>query len=342
MKRRFLYIMDPIENVDPKGDTTFDFMVESQSRGVENHVCGIDQLSLFNGKGVAHTRIATVYPESDGPGHHPHVVLETESVRPFDDFEVMWMRKDPPVNELFHVATLLLEKHDPKKTLVLNHPSGLLRGNEKLWALFAPQLGPETVISSQQHVLLKATRKWKRCVLKPLSEAGGAGVLSFQATDKNISSAIELLSAGGTRPIIAQEYLDSVRTGDKRIILIGGEPVGAILRIPPPHDNRANMHVGGTVQQVELTDKDKAICAHLKPQLLEFGFHFVGIDVIGDKLTEVNFTSPTGVQEIDAVEHREGPNRVRALMMDYVDKLLQQRREADEDQNTNTDAFDTV
>jgi glutathione synthase len=325
MKRSFLYIMDPIQNVDPKADTTFDFMVESQNRGVENHVCGIQDLSLLNGRPVAHTQIATVFAEVQPDSAGRHVELAESAVRPFDDFQVIWMRKDPPVDETFHLATMFLERHDPAKTLVLNDPSGLLRGNEKLWALFAPELGPQTVISSQHHVLVKAIHKWKKCVVKPLSEAGGAGVMSFSATDKNINAAIELLSAHGTKPIIAQEYIEAVRTGDKRIILIGGEPVGAILRVPPHDDNRANMHVGASVAKTDLSDRDRKICATLKPMLLQYGFHFVGIDVIGDKLTEVNFTSPTGVQELDRVEKRTGTDRVRSLMMDYVDGLLSEK-----------------
>ena len=182
------------------------------------------------------------------------------------------------------------------------------------------------MVSTQTRVLFEAVGDMGKAVVKPIDRAGGAGVLVVDKGDRNLRSALDLVTEGGTRLAVVQMYLPQARQGDKRVILLGGKPVGAVLRVPRDDDHRANMHVGGTVQRAEIDDNDRAISAALAPGLLRLGLHFVGIDVIGGMLTEVNVTSPTGVQEIDRLEGHTGDKRLSAQVMAYVDDLLRRRR----------------
>lgn len=323
MTRRFLYVMDPLDNVHPAKDTTFDFLLESQARGVENLVCEIQDLTTRGGRGFAHVRPAAVRrPTREDPSHH---TLGPAREVSYDDCDVIWMRKDPPVDETFFQATMLLDRYDPARTVMMNEPASLRVANEKLFALFAPELFPHTVVSSRVEVLVAEVERLGKAVIKPLNLAGGAGVMVFEAGDRNLRAALDLLTSEGRRPAIVQEYLPAVRDGDKRVILLGGEPIGAVLRVPSAEDHRANMHVGGSAARGEITARDREIAARLKPELLRRGLHFVGLDVIGDKLTEVNVTSPTGVQEVDQLDSRTGAERLSAQVMDYVDGLLAAR-----------------
>lgn len=321
--RRYLYVMDPWSTVHPAKDTTFDFMLETQGRGIENWVCTIHELFADGAKGFAHCRQATVRrPTVDDASYYRE---EATQIHSFDDFTVIWMRKDPPVDDAFLLSCMLLDRADPSKTLVLNNPSSLRVANEKLWALFADELIARTVVGSKTDFLLSVARSMEKAVLKPINFAGGAGVLVFDGQDRNLKSAIDLLTHEGKRPCIVQEYLPKARHGDKRVILLGGEPIGAVLRVPAGDDHRANMHVGGAAAKAEIDENDRKIAARLKPHLLSLDLHFVGIDVIGGKLSEVNVTSPTGVQEIDVLDGRTGKDRMSAQVMDYVDDLLRKK-----------------
>jgi glutathione synthase len=320
--RPYLFVMDPLERVNPNADTTFDFMLEAQRRGIEPWMCTIGDLFTEGARGFARCApVAARRPTDDDPSF---CALGDFVERPFDDFATLWMRKDPPVDEAFILSTMLLDRHDPTKTLALNTPSSLRVANEKLWSLFAAELGPETVVSARADVLVRAVERWGRGVLKPVSLAGGAGVMAFDAGDRNLKAAADLLTAEGKRPAIVQAYLEQVRDGDKRVILLGGKAIGAVLRVPQPDDNRANMHVGGGVAKAEVTERDHEIASVIGPHLVKLGIHFAGIDVIGDKLTEVNVTSPTGVQEIDRLDGREGDERMSTQVMTYVAALLDQ------------------
>lgn len=323
MARRFLYVMDPLAGVHPDKDTTFDFLLESQARGVESFVCEIRELTTRGGRGFALARHAAVRrPTPDDASHY--ALGHAEEIA-FDDCDVIWMRKDPPVDEAFLQATLLLDRHDPTRTLMMNEPASLRVANEKLFALFAPELFPYTVVSSRTDLLVEEVERLGKAVIKPLTLAGGAGVMVFDKGDRNLRSALDLLTFEGKRPAIVQEYLPEVREGDKRVILLGGEPIGAVLRVPSGGDHRANMHVGGSAKKAVVDDRDREIAARLKPELLRLGLHFVGLDVIGGKLTEVNVTSPTGVQEIDQLDGRTGKDKLSAQVMDYVEGLLAER-----------------
>jgi glutathione synthase len=320
MSHRFLYVMDPLEGVDPFADTTFDFLLENQSRGVENVICTIHDLRTDRDKGFARGRQVSVRRPTDDD---PTTVTWGDDVdTAFDDCHAIFMRKDPPVDLTFLHATMLLDRHDPSKTLMVNEPASLRVANEKLFGLFAAELFPRTVVTADREALKATVVEMGKAVLKPLDAAGGGGVMVFDKDDKNLNSAIDLLTDEGRRPAIAQAYEKDVVKGDKRVILLGGEPIGAVLRVPHASDHRANMHVGGSVAQSDVDDDDRRISARLKPMLVELGLHFVGIDVIGGKLTEVNVTSPTGVQEIDRLDGRTGKNRMSAQVMDYVFERL--------------------
>jgi len=323
MTRRDLYVMDDLTSVNPDGDTTFDFLLESQRRGTENHVCSIQDIWSERAWGWAHSRPVTVRRPTDDD--KSHCSFEDAGDRPFEDFDVIWMRKDPPVDEAFLHATMILDRHDPAKTLVLNTPASLRVANEKLWGLFAADLYPRTIVSARREVLLAEAESLGTAVLKPLAGAGGAGVMVFEKGDKNLRAAVDLLTEDGTRPALVQEYLPSARKGDKRVILLGGDPIGAVLRVPMGNDHRANMHVGGSVMQCDVDDDDRRIAARLKQPLLDRGIHFAGIDVIGGKLTEINVTSPTGVQEIDRLDGRQDKDRMSWQVMDYAERLLERR-----------------
>lgn len=323
MQARYLYVMDPLERVNPAGDTTFDFLLESQARGVENHVCQIEDLWSDGSAGFARTRPVTVRRPSDDDASHCSFGAPADHA--FDDFDVIWMRKDPPVDDAFLNATMILDRHDPARTVMMNTPASLRVANEKLWGLFAAELFPRTIVTARREVLLAELERMGKGVVKPLSGAGGSGVMAFDAGDKNARAAIDLLTNEGRRVALIQEYVPAVKDGDKRVILLGGDPIGAVWRVPQENDNRANMHVGGSVRQADIDDDDRRIAARLKPELLRLGLHFVGIDVIGGKLTEVNVTSPTGVQEIDRLDGRTGGDRLSAQVMDYVERLLAHR-----------------
>jgi glutathione synthase len=240
------------------------------------------------------------------------------SRRPFKEFDLVWMRKDPPVDNNFIAALQMLGAAKRSGSRVVNDPEALLVANEKLWPLnVAADFMPRTLVSSSTKTLFEATQQMKKVVVKPLFESGGAGVMVFQSNDKNLKSALDLLTEQGKRPAMLQQFIEGAEKGDKRIILIGGKPVGAVLRIPGADDHRANLHVGGTAMKSDLSERELAICRHLEPLLISMGLGFVGIDVINGFLTEVNVTSPTGLQEIDRLNGYQGKARLRAKLVDY-------------------------
>ncbi|OGQ24376.1 MAG: glutathione synthase [Deltaproteobacteria bacterium RBG_16_71_12] len=323
---RFLTVMDPLPSVNPTTDTTFAILEEAQARGHENLVCGLSALRCEGRRGFARACPATVRrPTAED---RSHAALGAAVDVAFDDVDVIWMRKDPPVEDSYLSACLLLDRHDPARTVVLNDPAGLRVAHEKLWALFADDLGPATLVSSSPRDLVEFVRARGRGVLKPLHLMGGIGVLAFDADDRNLRSAADLLTEDGRRPALAQEYLPEARQGDKRVIVLDGEPVGAVLRVPRDDDVRANLHAGAVAVRAEVDDDDRRICARIGPQLRRLGLYLAGIDVIGGKLTEVNVTSPTGVQQLDRLDGRVGRDRVIARIVDGAEaKAMAVRRE---------------
>src|ERR1051326_1060920 len=295
---RLLYVMDPLSRVLVDKDTTFAFMLEGQRRGHEQHQCGIED--LFVERAVPHARVRYVEVQRADV----HYTLGEERTLPLDGLDVILMRKDPPFDLAYYFATHVLGLVDPGTTLVVNDPRGLREANEKLYALHFPDVIPESLVSADP-ARLKAFMDalGGEMIVKPLDGCGGAGVFHLHRGDRNLNSILELSTANGTRLVMAQRYLPAVRTeGDKRLIVLAGEPLGAIARVPQEDEHRGNIHVGGRVQAAAVDARDREICRRMAPRLETDGLWFVGLDIIGGLVTEVNVTSPTGVQEIDRLD----------------------------------------
>lgn len=312
------FLMDPLEHVRVDHDSTFTMMLEAQRRG--HTVRYFEQGWLrFNGK-CAESRMRTVKVRREAGRHFE--VLE-ESARPVSDLDVLFLRKDPPVDVEFLHATQMVELCAGKSPVFINSPGGLREANEKLFALHFPDLMPVTCVAREQAVLTEfIARHPEGTILKPIDGFGGKGIVFARPGDRNTRSLLELLTQNGREAIIAQAYVPQSRQGDKRIILVNGDPKGAVLRVPSEDDHRGNMAVGGVPQKTTLTDREREICARLKPMLIERGLYLVGIDVLGDYLTEVNVTSPTGLVEIN---HLDGVC-VEAHVMDLAEKLAAGRK----------------
>jgi glutathione synthase len=294
---RLLYVMDPLANVAIDKDTTFAFMLEGQRRGHRQSYCLLDDLYVDRTVPGARAHAIQVQRAAD------HYSPGEATTAPLVDWDIIFMRKDPPFDMRFFFATHVLGLADPARTLVVNDPRGLRDANEKLYALHFPDVIPESCVTSS-HARLKAfmAELGGEMIVKPLDGCGGAGVFHVHQNDRNLNSILELSTADGTRLVMAQRYLPAAREGDKRIIVLEGEPLGAILRIPREDDTRGNIHVGGRVEPAPITPRDREICQRLKPRFAADGLYFVGLDVIGGLVTEINVTSPTGVQEIDRLD----------------------------------------
>lgn len=300
---KVLVVMDPIAKVDVDKDTTFGFLLAAQDRGHAVWYCLQDDLYVGrDGRGAARARpIAVRHQPSD------FFTLGAPEDLALDAFDTVWMRKDPPVDRAYLHATYVL---DLTRSLVLNRPSGIRDANEKFYALNFPEHTPETLVTRDAgRIKAWLAGRTEPLIVKPVDGHGGFGIFMLTPGDRNVGSILEVLTEDGTRWVMAQAYLPAAREGDKRIVLVDGEPLGAILRVPKADDHRGNIHVGGTVVATALTAADRAICATIGPRLRKDGLSFVGIDVIGDRLTEVNVTSPTGIREIEqlggeAIGHR--------------------------------------
>ncbi len=296
MPKQFLFVMDPLAGIDPDKDTTFVLMLETLRRGDQVHTVLVGDLYLRAGQPFADARPTIVARQV------PHFSTESPREVPLSDYAAIFMRKDPPVDAAYLFATHILSFADPAKTLVLNSPAALRDANEKLFALRFEDLIPDTLVTSNVHRLRAFLHHLGgQMIVKPLDGCGGAGVFLIQHEDRNTGSILEMSTQNGTRLIMAQRYIPEVRNGDKRIILLDGTPLGAVLRVPAIDEHRGNIHVGGNCVKAALTPRDLTICTRLRPALQAAGLTFVGIDVIGDYLTEVNVTSPTGLQEINAL-----------------------------------------
>ncbi len=298
---KFLFVMDPIEHVLPDKDTTFVFMLEAQKRGHEIFYTLIDDLYIRAGTPRAKVwDVAVRQPTEDDSSHG---IIGDHREVDLDSFDAIFMRKDPPFDMRFFYSTHVLGLVDCDKCLVVNRPSGLRDANEKLYALHFPSVIPETLVTCNMARLKDfVTEMGGEAIIKPLDGAGGAGIFHLRTDDRNLNSILEYATDEGRRTIMAQRYVPEVRTGDKRLIVLDGEPLGAVLRVPRHDDTRSNIHVGGTVEKVAVTDRDREIVSVLAPRLRQDGLYFVGLDIIGDWLTEVNVTSPTGVQEINVLD----------------------------------------
>ena len=298
-------VMDPPSTVIVDEDTSFALMLEAQERGHRVDHCQRHDLHVVGNRihaTVRQARMQRVAGEAVVLGEPEQVSLH--------DVDAVLIRTDPPFDSDYLWCTLLLERVKDD-TLVVNDPHGLRLANEKLYACYFPELMPRTLITADKAKIKQFLDEvGGRAVIKPLDGAGGEGVLFLQSGDLNVNAIIELRTHHGQRLAMIQEFLPAVSAGDKRIILLGGEPLGAILRVPQKGDVRSNIHVGGSVAAAEVTAEDRRIAETLAPRLQSDGLHFVGLDVIGGKLTEVNVTSPTGIQQMSRLDGENYCGRV--------------------------------
>jgi glutathione synthase len=297
--------MDPIGSVNIHADTTFALMLEAQRRG--HRIFHVDPSDL----GVRDHRVTAKLQ----PVELRRVVGDHASLGPArrvaldEELDVVFQRKDPPVDVRYVTATQILALC--RRALVLNRPEGILAANEKLYAMHFADVMPTTLIAREIPQFIDFLAEMGgEMIVKPLHGKGGEGIFHVRNDDRNLFSILEQSTQFGTRWAIAQQYLPAVRRGDKRILLIDGEPLGAVLRVPPEHESRSNLHVGGKATRATLDEHDQRIVARLRPWLQRDGLFFVGIDVIGGKLTEVNVTSPTGIQEMNALDGARYEERV--------------------------------
>ncbi len=293
MSLRVAIQMDPMESVDINADTTFALTETAQARGAEIWTYHPDDLSCLDSRLYARARKTRVQRvKGDHVTFGPYERLDLQ-----DDVDVILMRQDPPFDMSYITAAHLLELLKGQ-TLVLNDPAWVRSSPEKLFPLIFPGLLPETLISRNLEEIAEFRKKHGDIIIKPLYGNGGAGVFKVTEQYSNYNSLLEIFMERSREPFIAQAFLPDVSNGDKRVIIIDGEPAGAINRVPAEGEARSNLHVGGTAKPTDLTETDLAICARIGPELKQRGLVLVGIDIIGDKLTEINVTSPTGVQEL--------------------------------------------
>ncbi|MEO6608712.1 MAG: glutathione synthase [Aestuariivirga sp.] len=303
--------MDPIDSIDISGDSTFALMLEAQARG--------HSLFYYQTKTLAYDGTLTALGHDvtvqDVKGAHfkagaeKRIDLSTQNV--------LHMRQDPPFDMGYITATHLLDLIH-SKTLVVNDPTEVRNAPEKLFILKFPELMPETLITRDVNEINKFRQHHGDIILKPLYGNGGAGIFRTHKDDQNFTSLLELFASAYKEPFIAQKYLPAVRKGDKRIILVDGKVAGALNRVPAEHDNRSNMHVGGRAEATTLTKREHEICEAIGPELKKRGLIFTGIDVIGDVMTEINVTSPTGIRQVK----RFGGADIAALIWDAIEARM--------------------
>ena len=284
--------MDPIERINIAGDSTFALMLEAQRRGYQLFYYQPDHMFMRGTELFARGHDLQVFDRSD-----EYFKLGGTHVFDLSQLNVVLLRQDPPFDMQYITATHMLERIHPA-TLVVNDPFHVRNAPEKLFVMEYPDFMPATLITRQLEDVKLFREEYGDIILKPLYGNGGTGVFRLKREDSNLGSLVEMFDELFREPFIVQQYLPMVRAGDKRIILVDGEPAGALNRIPAEDETRSNMHVGGRPEPIELTKRDLDICAAIGPELKKRGLLFTGIDVIGDKMTEINVTSPTGLREI--------------------------------------------
>ncbi|MFQ5469273.1 MAG: glutathione synthase [Gammaproteobacteria bacterium] len=308
-------VMDPIGLINPKKDSTLAMMLEAQSRDWQLSYIEQQDLYLINGQSYALMQDITVYDDLQR-----WYTLGGAEARPLGSLDVLLMRKDPPFDMNYIYSTYILEQAEADGLLIVNKPQSLRDANEKLYTAWSPQCTPPTLVTSRSDLIKSFLDRHQDIILKPLSAMGGASVFRVKTGDPNINVIIETMTDQFQQPVMVQRYIPEITKGDKRILLIDGEPVPyALARIPPAGETRANLAMGGKGVGVPLTERDHWICAQIKDVLKEKGLMFVGIDVIGDYLTEINVTSPTCIRELDNIYSLN----ISAILMDKIASRLQ-------------------
>ncbi len=309
MPLRIAVQMDPIERIDIRGDSTFAILLEAQRRGHDMFYYTPNDLALHGDKLLARGATVTVRDQ-----YGDHFAVSKPRIEDLGQRDCILLRQDPPFDMGYITTTHLLERIHPK-TLVVNDPMHVRNAPEKLFVLDFLDLMPPTLVTRSLDDVLAFRAQYNDIIVKPLYGNGGAAVFRLKPDDGNASSLVELFQTVFREPFMVQEYRAEVKDGDKRIILVDGEIAGAINRIPQAGETRSNLHVGGTAAAVELTDRDREICARLKPELKKRGLLFTGIDVIGPYLTEINVTSPTGIRQVKSF----GGNDIAAMIWDAIE-----------------------
>ena len=304
--------MDPIERIDIGGDSTFALLLEAQRRGHELFYYTPPDLALIGDRLIARGSTLKV---QDKAGDH-YALSDPRSVD-LSSVDTVLLRQDPPFDMAYITTTYLLERIHPG-TLVVNDPAHVRNAPEKLWVLDFLDLMPPTIVTRQLADVMAFRAEHKDIIVKPLYGNGGASVFRIREDDSNLASLVELFQTVFREPFMVQQYRPEVRAGDKRIILVDGELAGAVNRVPAANETRSNLHVGGTAAAVEITVRDREICARLGPELKRRGLIFTGIDVIGPYLTEINVTSPTGIRQIKAF----GGADIAALIFDAIERRV--------------------
>ena len=304
--------MDPIDRIDIVGDSTFALLLEAQQRGHDIFYYTPADLSLHGDRLLARGQSLKVEDK-----HGAHFELTAPRAENLADLDVVLLRQDPPFDMAYITTTYLLERIHPR-TLVVNDPAHVRNAPEKLFVLDFLDLMPPTLITRALTDVQAFRAEYKDIIIKPLYGNGGAAVFRIKPGDGNLSSMVELFQTVFREPFMVQEYRPEVKQGDKRIILVNGEIAGALNRVPQADETRSNLHVGGTAVPVELNNRDREICASLKPELKRRGLIFTGIDVIGPYLTEINVTSPTGIRQVKAF----GGNDIAAMIWDVIEEKV--------------------
>ncbi len=310
MPLRVAYQMDHIARINIRGDSTFALLLEGERRGHLQVHYTPDRLAMRDGRVSASVEPIKV---RDTPGDH--FTLGAPQSADLSSYDVVLLRQDPPFDMGYITTTFMLQRLGPR-TLVVNDPVSVRNAPEKLYVTEFARLGPPTLITRDRKSIIEFRQEHGDIIVKPLYGNGGAGVFRIGGGDENLASLLEIFEdAFRGQPFVVQRYLADVRKGDKRIILVDGEAVGIINRVPAAGEARSNMHVGGRAEAATMTARDKEICATIGPELKERGLLFVGIDVIGDYLTEINVTSPTGIREV----RRFGGADIAALIWDAIE-----------------------
>ncbi|OCG71589.1 glutathione synthase [Gilliamella sp. Nev5-1] len=308
-------VMDPISHIKIKKDTSFAMLLEAQKRGYQLFYMEMNDLFLRNGEAYATTRTLTVYNDD-----HHWFDMNNEQTIPLSDLDVILMRKDPPFDTEFIYATYILERAEAKGVLVVNKPKSLRDCNEKLFTAWFAKFTPETLVTRQTQQIKSFYQEHNDIILKPLDGMGGASIFRIKADDPNVSVIIETLTEHNSRYCMAQTYIPEITDGDKRVLVVDGEPVPYCLaRIPQKGETRGNLAAGGHGEVRALSESDWHIAKSIAPMLKEKGLLFVGLDIIGDKLTEINVTSPTCVREIEA----KNPNlSITGMLIGAIERRL--------------------
>jgi glutathione synthase len=304
---KLAFIIDPIAKLDPTHDSSVAMMESAGILGHQVYITTAEQLAVIDGRAAAYLQTIQIEPVKLVEQRWIAIEQWYQVGQPemifLDEMQAVFMRTDPPVDVPYLYITYILDYIDPKKTLVVNNPDGLRAANEKMFAMQFQEWMTDTIVTRDKKVIREFVEKHQAAVMKPLGGKAGEGILFLQPEDRNINSLVEISTQWGKYPMMIQKFLPAAKDGDKRIIVLDGQPLGAIDRIPTGKEFRGNMATGGRVAAATITDRELAMCVAMAPKLKQYGLYFVGIDVIGGYLTEVNVTSPTGIREIDRLNN---------------------------------------